>query len=83
MYNMLCFFFADGEIASNTETTGDVENDDWLHRNDSYQPMQIDKENIGTILFMCSYKVSLGVRPHFKIKSNILCRCLHSEKCIQ
>ena len=47
---MLCFFFADGEIASNTETTGDVENDDWLHRNDSYEPVQIDKESIGTIL---------------------------------
>ena len=83
MYNMLCFFFADGEIASNTETTGDVENDDWLHRNDSYQPMQIDKENIGNILFMYSYEVSPGVWPHFKIESNILCRCLHSDKCIQ
>jgi hypothetical protein len=27
------------------------ENNDWLHRNDSYHPMQIDKENLGTILF--------------------------------
>jgi hypothetical protein len=80
---MLCFFFAYGEIASNTETTGDVKNDDWLHRNDSYQPMQIEKENIGTILFMYSYEVSPGVWPHFKIKSNILCRWLLSGECIQ
>jgi len=28
------------------------ENDDWLHKNDSYQPMQIGKESLGTIYFI-------------------------------
>jgi hypothetical protein len=78
---MLHFFFVDGDITSNTETIGDIENDDWLHRNDSYQPMQIDKENIGTIQYMYSYEVSSRVQFHFKIKSNILCRYLLSDKC--
>jgi hypothetical protein len=34
--------FVDDGIASNTETAGATQNDDWLHENDSYTPMQID-----------------------------------------
>ncbi|XP_021320662.1 uncharacterized protein LOC8073270 isoform X2 [Sorghum bicolor] len=33
-----------------TENTDGYEDSDWLHRNDSYNPMQIDKDNTCTIL---------------------------------
>ncbi|OQU80449.1 hypothetical protein SORBI_3007G130200 [Sorghum bicolor] len=36
---------ADGVVLG--EDTDNDESNDWLHRNDSYQPMQIGKENLG------------------------------------
>ncbi|KAG0550180.1 hypothetical protein BDA96_01G317100 [Sorghum bicolor] len=40
-------YVTDGVVLG--EDTNNDESNDWLHRNDSYQPMQIGKENLGTI----------------------------------
>jgi hypothetical protein len=40
-------------VESTTESTDGYEDSDWLHRNNSYKPMQIDKDNTCTILVFC------------------------------
>ena len=41
-----------GGVALDKDGMNNSENDDWLHKNDSYQPMQIGKESLGTIYFI-------------------------------
>ncbi|KAG0531111.1 hypothetical protein BDA96_05G245800 [Sorghum bicolor] len=42
-----------------TESTDGYEDSDWLHRNDSYNPMQIDKDNTCTILIFLFILLSI------------------------
>ena len=58
--------FVDGDVATDIENTVDTENNDWLHSNQSYQPMRIGKEN--TILqyiyiYYCiaGYKITYSI----------------------
>ena len=57
-------------VDSTTESTNVYEDSDWPHRNNSYNPMKIDKDNICTILvfflntnyfFLCLYDAEAKV----------------------
>ena len=47
---VMCKYFVDNDVASNTENMDLVETNDWLHRNDSYQINNIVDENMSTRL---------------------------------
>ena len=46
---LLCNYVVPVGVESTTENTDGYEDSDWLHRNSSYKPMQIDKDNTCTI----------------------------------
>ena len=47
---LLCNYVVPVGVESTTENTDVYEDSDWLHRNNSYELMQIDKDNTCTIL---------------------------------
>ena len=47
---LLCNYVVPVGVESTTENTDGYEDSDWLHRNNSYELMQIDKDNTCTIL---------------------------------
>ena len=47
---MLCNYVVPVGVESTTENTDGYEDSDWLHRNNSYELMQIDKDNTCTVL---------------------------------
>ena len=47
---LLCNYVVLVRVESITENTDGYEDSDWLHRNHSYELMQIDKDNTCTIL---------------------------------
>ena len=47
---LLCNYVVPVEVESTMENTNGYEDSDWLHRNNSYELKQIDKDNTCTIL---------------------------------
>jgi len=47
---LFCNYVVPIEVKSTTENTDGFEDSDWLHQNNSYELMQIDKDNTCTIL---------------------------------
>ena len=51
---LLCNYVVAVGVESTTENTCDNEDSDWLHRNNTYEPMQIDNDDRCIILgFLC------------------------------